>query len=170
MQCKNNVREKEQRPKGEGQKEKKDPNKVPQTSSCLKITHSKWRGRGSEKLGWSIHWQLWGTSLWGFHNRNTLTCAWLHVYMMNVTVCFSSNLSWGSYLNVHYEATHDDIHVSAFCSGSCSQVFGWCVDIFHFCPLKALTGGKLSKCITCLQIKCLPLPCPNREQEALQTS
>lgn len=56
MQCKNNVREKEQGP--EGVKTKKYPNKVPQTSSCLKITHNKWQGRGSEWLGWSFGQRL----------------------------------------------------------------------------------------------------------------
>lgn len=37
-----------------GKDKKKDPNKVSQTSSCLKITHNKWQGRGSEWWGWSV--------------------------------------------------------------------------------------------------------------------
>lgn len=61
MQCKNNVREREgekerKRPKTE--REKTDPNKVPQTSSCLQITHNEWLGMGSERLGRRTHTQL----------------------------------------------------------------------------------------------------------------
>lgn len=52
------LEKKSKRPKGKDRKRKKIPIKVPQTSSCLQVTHNKWRGRGSEKLGSSIQQQL----------------------------------------------------------------------------------------------------------------